>query len=149
MLKLNHCPSRRHAGALLATALAGSGLLLALPAVAQDQPSADAPKTERIEVRRIVKDGKVIDESNIPADVRAQMENCAGEKFDFVSGTATDKKRSVVKLCAKPGSSKAEVAKMLEGALARLESSPDMSADTKAELVSRLKARIAELRAGG
>jgi hypothetical protein len=145
MLKLDHRPRRRHAGALLAAAFAGSGLFLALPAAAQEKaPTAESPEVQRVEVRRFVKDGKVVEESNIPAEIRAKL-----EKFEFVGGKETDKKRSVIKLCAKPGTTKADAAKRLEEALARLETSSDIPAEHKAEVISRLKARIAELRAGG
>jgi beta-lactamase regulating signal transducer with metallopeptidase domain len=150
MLKLDHRPRRRHAGALLAAAFAGNGLLLALPAAAQEKaPTAESPEVQRVEVRRFVKDGKVVEESNIPAEIRAKLEKCEGEKFEFVGGKETDKKRSVIKLCAKPGTTKADAAKRLEEALARLETSSDIPAEHKAEVISRLKARIAELRAGG
>ena len=150
MLKLNHNSSRRHAGAFLAIALASSGLILALPAVAQEKQAAGEPKTERVEIRRVVKDGKVIEDGNVSAELRAKMTSCVGgEKFDVTTGTPTDKKRAVMMICAKPGSSKADVAKMLEEVLAKTESSSDLPADHKAEMISRLKARIAQLRAGG
>jgi len=147
MLKLNHNSTRRFAGMLLATAVASSGLFLALPAIAQEKPAA-APKTERVEIRRVVKDGKVIEESHITPEMRARMEKCEGEKFEITGGTATDKKRSVIKLCLKPGTNKADVADRLEKVVAEMQASSQLPAEQKAEMLSRLRARIAELRAG-
>jgi bla regulator protein blaR1 len=150
MLKLNHNSTRRLAGLLLATCVASSGLFLALPAVAQEKPAADKAQTERVEIRRVVKDGKVVEQSNITPEMRARIESeCQGEVVDVTTGSATDKKRTIMKICAKPGSSKADLAKMLEEALARTESSTELPADHKAEMISRLRARIAQLRAGG
>ena len=148
MLKLDHRPFRRNTGALLATAVASTGLLLALPAVAQEKPAAGAPKTERVEIRRVVKDGKVVEESNISPELRAQLEKCEGEKFEMTGGTQTDKKRMLVKLCMKPGTSKADIADRLEKTVVEMQASSELPAEQKAEMISRLRARIAELRAG-
>ena len=147
MLKLNHAPSRRNAGALLATAIAGTGLLLALPAVAQDNSATEKAKTERVEIRRVVKDGKVVEESNITPEMRARLEKCEGEKVELTGGTPTDKKRMLVKLCLKPGTSKADAADRLEKVIAEMQASSDMPAEGKAEMIARLRSRIAELRA--
>ncbi len=77
------------------------------------------------------------------------MEKCDGEKFEMTGGTPTDKKRAIVKLCMKPGSSKADAADRLEKTVAEMQASSELPAEHKAEIISRLKARIAELRAGG
>jgi bla regulator protein BlaR1 len=149
MLKLNHNSTRRLAGLLIATGVASSGLFLALPAVAQEQPAAGKAQTERVQIRRIVKDGKVVEESNITPEMRARMEQCEGEKFEMTGGTPTDKKRTLIKLCMKPGTNKAEAADRLEKLVAEMQASSELPAEQKAEMIARIKARIAELRAGG
>lgn len=145
MLSLNHSQARRRIGATLCTAFAGSALLFAIPAGAQD---ADKEKVEKIEIRRVVKDGKVVEESNIPADVRARMEQCEGEVFEADASSDDQKKKTRIRLCAKPGSSKADMAAMLEEALGRMEGTSELPAENKAEIIARMKARIAELKSG-
>ena len=50
-------------------------------------------------------------------------------------------------LCDKSGAAKAQSAEALETALSRIESDEQVPADKKAQIVTALKARIAEVRA--
>jgi bla regulator protein blaR1 len=153
MLKLHHGKARRYAGAALASVLAGGGLMLAQPVAAQHAPEAG----ERVEVRRIVTDGKDGPDKlrrALPGDLRAKMAQCEGEKFEAdtiaapVAGGKPEKARTRIMICAKAGSSKADTAAALEKVLSRVEGTNDMPAENKAQIVARLKARIAELKAG-
>jgi beta-lactamase regulating signal transducer with metallopeptidase domain len=150
MLKLSHGALRRTAGIGIAASLLAGGMLLAQPATAQQQPETEkvekVEKVEKIEIRRHVIDGKEVGE--LPADVRERLAKCDGETFEAEAGSATAKNKTVIKLCGKPGASKAEIAATLEKALSRIEGSNELSAENKAEIVSKLRARIAELRSG-
>ena len=61
-------------------------------------------------------------------------------------GTETQKEVAKIAICSKTGD-KAEVAAGLEKALARLETDSDMDATLRADLSTKLRAKIAELRA--
>lgn len=149
MLSLKHSPLRRALGTVLCAAFAGGTLLFALPAEAQDPKAEESQQVyEKHEIRRIVKDGKVFEESKIPGEIQARMDNCDAEKFELDTGGAESKSRTRIVMCAKPGATKAETAKMLEEALGRIEGTSEMPAEHKAQIVARIKARIAELRAG-
>ena len=151
MMKLDHGRARRLTGAGLAAVFSCGTLLLALPATAQDKPAED--RLQRIEIRKTIKDGKEVTESNVPAELRARMERCEGEKFevDTVAPAADadgKKKRTRMLICSKPGATKAEAAAALEKVLGRIEGTDEMPAENKAQVVARLKARIAELKSG-
>ena len=147
MLKLNHGALRRTAGIGIAASLLAGGMLLAQPATAQEQPQTEkVEKIEKIEIRRHVIDGK--DVADLPADARARLAKCESEAFEAEAGSAGAKNKTVIKLCSKPGASKAEIAAMLEKALSRIEGTTEMPAENKAEIISKLRARIAELRSG-
>ena len=150
MLQLQHGKARRIAGIGLVALLSGGGLLLAQPVAAQDSQ----PKEERIQIRHVVTDGKENGDTfrrALPKDLEARMAKCDGEKFEADTGAAPagDKKaRSRILICAKTGSSEADTAAALERVLGRVEGTNDMPAENKAQIVARLKARIAELKAG-
>lgn len=146
MLKLDHGALRRSAGLALAAAFLGGGMLIAQPATAQEQEVEQ--KVEKIVIHKS-RDGKVVT-GDMPEHLREKFANCQGEAFEAQSALPADGTQRVAKilLCGKPGATKAEVAAMLEKALGRLEGSDRMPAENKAEIVERLKARIAELRAG-
>jgi hypothetical protein len=154
MLNLHHGKMRRLSGTALAAALAGGGLMLAQPVAAQDKPAEE--RTERVEVRRIITDGKETPDQlrrALPGDLREKMAKCDGEKFEADTtqpgaGGDAKKARTRIVICAKPGSSKADTAAALEKVLSRLEGTSDVPAENKAQIVARLKARIAELKAG-
>ena len=119
----------------------------------QNVPVPEKPTEERIEIRNIIRDGKEIDGTRRgePGELRAKMADCTGDKFEaetpvtMVDGKG---KRSRIIICSKPGSSKAETAASLERVLSRIEGTNDMPAENKAQITAKLKARIAELRAG-
>lgn len=150
MLNLHHGRGRRFAGLSLALGLAGGGLALAYPATAQEAPKATQ---ERVEIRKIISDGKEGDviRRGEPGELRAKFANCKGEKFEADSGAAGadgKKAHTRIMLCTKEGASKTETAAMLEKALSRIEGTDEMPAENKAQVVAKLKARIAELKAG-
>ena len=63
--------------------------------------------------------------------------------------TRSQGRKERVVICAKDkGESKAEFADSLQKAIDRLQSESDMSSESKADIIAKLKARIAELRAG-
>jgi beta-lactamase regulating signal transducer with metallopeptidase domain len=149
MMSLKHGFAQRMLGSLLATAIAAGGLLLALPAVAQSPAGPDEP-TVRTEVRKVVlqgPDGKVMHDKEL-----SELPKCKGERFEasFDKAPAKDKvEKQRVVICAKDkGESKAEFADSLQKAIDRLQSQSDMSSEGKADIIAKLKARIAELRAG-
>ena len=144
MLKLDHGALRRSTGMLLAAGLLGAGLFVAQPATAQEAE----PEVEKVEKFTIIKRG-----SEVIADrdeIRAMLKDCEGEKFESEAGQPADGKvrKTRIVLCGKPGATSAELATMLDRALGRLEGSDEMPAENKAEIIERLKARIAELKAG-
>ena len=144
MLKLTHGRASRFAGAALAAIIAGGGLA----ATAQAQ-AAPEPKQDRVEIRKIVKDGKVVEQANLPGDVRAKIDQCNGEKIEALANATTDagkKQQTRIVFCAKNGSSPAEVASMLEKSLKEMESSNELRGN-KEEILAQLRARIAQLRA--
>ena len=143
MLKLTHGRASRFAGAALAAIIAAGGLA----ATAQAQ-AAPEPK-DRIEIRKIVKDGKVVEQTNLPGDVRAKIDQCNGEKIEAQANATTDagkKQQTRIVFCAKNGSSPAEVASMLEKSLKQMESSNELRGN-KEQILAQLRARIAQLRA--
>ena len=156
MMKVNPGLIRRSTGAALALALAAGGLTLAVPAVAEPQagvaqpapPEAEVTEEKIVRVRKIMKDGKEV--SSLSPELREKMAKCEGEVVDATAEVegSDGKRKAVVKLCGKPGSSKAELAAMVEKALGRIESDSEMPADSKAAIVAQLRARIAALRAG-
>lgn len=145
MLKLNHGVLRRTTGIAIAASLAAGGMFLVRPAAAQDRKQ----EIEKVERFTIIRKHGEDSATEIPAEVRARMADCKGETFETEAAVPADGKRRKTRivLCGKPGATKAEMAAMLEKALGRLEGNDEMSADSKSEIVARLKARIAELRA--
>jgi beta-lactamase regulating signal transducer with metallopeptidase domain len=153
MLKLHHGQASRLAGAAFASVLAGGGLLIAQPVAAQEKSGP----TDRIEVRRMVIDGKEGPDQvrrALGEDLSAKLAQCDGEKFEADTSRAPgadgkpERARTRMFVCAKGGSTKAEAAAALEKVLSRIEGTNEMPAENKAQIVARLKARIAELKAG-
>ncbi|QIK78102.1 hypothetical protein G7077_03410 [Sphingomonas piscis] len=143
---LNNMPSRGRqlAGGAIALVLAGAGLTLAAPVAAQEKDVV-----ERIEIRQIGGGDQV--RRALPSEVKAKMAACNGEKFEAdvnATPTAEKKTRTRMLICAKAGTTKAETAASLEKVLSRVEGDSDMPAENKAQLAAKLKARIAELKAG-
>ena len=154
MMSLHHGFAQRMLGSLFAMSIAAGGLLLALPAVAQTAP-AKGEDNVRTEIHKVIvegPDGKRTEAEDHSTMLRERMGKCDGEKFEANVDTGANKgkvERQRVLICAKTkGESKGEFAESLQKAIDRLQSDSDMSSESKAELVAKLKQKIAELRAG-
>lgn len=138
MLNAKHGMIAKIAGLTLAGGLVIAGLVAA-PAL------ADEPKTQTIEIRKVIHDGP-----GKPGDGEAMMKSCPGQLIEVSAdgaASADRKEEQKIKLCLKAGT-KAETATRLEGVIADIDKNDDMDAAVKAELKSKLTAKIAELRAG-
>ena len=104
--------------------------------------------TRKIEIRH-VGDKDVVDRAG-PGDLERIGANCPGEKFEIAADGGTSDKKQAIKffLCTKKGESRAEIVKLLEKAAVELEKEGEMSGDVKAELLAKLRAKIAELKSG-
>jgi len=138
MMNAQHGLFRRLSGTACAAVLALGGLTLALPASAQDAVAEQQKKT--VKVIRL----------GLPADVdlsKVRMVGCPN-KLTETKVEAGNGPRTKFLLCAKPGATKAQNADLLERSLVRIEGEPELPAATKAQIVTALKAQIAELRSG-
>jgi beta-lactamase regulating signal transducer with metallopeptidase domain len=151
MMKHDYSFVRRAIGGFLATALTVGGLLIALPAVAQQAPANESTQ-ETTEVRKIVMhgEGRARDAKVLTKEMREKIAKCEGEKVEANADirNAGKKQTSRIMICAKPGESKAELANSIEKALGRIEGEDAMTPEAKAQIVAQLRAKIAELRAG-
>ena len=151
MMKREFSFVRRAFGGAVATALAAGGLLIALPAAAQQTPQANQPAQERTEIRKVIMHGDGKDtERVLSPEMKDKIAKCQGEKVEANADIKNEGKtqRSRILICAKPGESKAELAQSLEKALGRIEGESEMTPEAKAQIVAQLRAKIAELRAG-
>ena len=150
MMKHDYSFVRRALGGFLATALTVGGLLVALPAVAQQAP-ANEPTQETTEIRKIVMHGERKGEEArmLSKEVRDKIAKCQGEKVEANANIDNGGKKQTTRImvCAKPGESKTQLAGSLEKALGRIEGESAMSPEAKAQIVAQLRAKIAELRA--
>ena len=149
MLSKTHGNARKLAGLVVAAGLTLGGLALAAPAAADEPKDAETKEfVKRIEIRehRGGKDGAERS-GDLHRDVRV-MANCDGEKFETGSEGGTEARKENVKfvICTKKGES---LLPALEKAVSRIESESDIPAERKAEILSRLRGKIAELRAKG
>lgn len=126
-----------------------SGLVLAgLCAAVIAWPAAAHPehKTETVERKVIIhSDGK--GESSATWDGKDVQTKCPGivTSVEAAADSSADKKQQAkIVLCTK-GGTKAEQIDGLKRALARIQSSTDMDAGLKAQVIAKLQARIAEL----
>ncbi len=148
MMNATHGTSLRLVGLGLVGSLAVAGLAISAPARA-DEPE----KTEkRVEKRIIVHSsgGDQHMEWN-DKDGASMKTECPGSLTVIEagpSGSEQKKEQAKIVLCSK-STDKAAIAKGLEEALANIEKESDMDAATKAEITAKLKARIAEVKAGG
>ena len=129
------------------TALLSAALILAAPALAQDQP--DAPSEQAVDTPAAVDplapepDAAQPDTGNFDlARQREKIVECEGEKFVFAWGAGA--KPTKVTLCSDKGASTQDVIRMLEDAAAKIESSP-IAEDRRIALVQQIRAKIAEL----
>lgn len=145
MMKRNYSLVRRACGGAIAITVTGAGLLLANPALAQDTADKAETTEKRIVVHQINGDAK---DRRLPEDLRARVEKCEGQpvEAEFENKGSDKKERTRVILCAK--GSGAEAASRLEESLKRIESDSDLPADAKAQVVAKLRSKIAELRTG-
>lgn len=145
MLKLNHGRTRRLAGLFLASAIAASGIATA-GAAAQESPKPETKKFEKKIHIHHVGDRDVLKRGE-PGEL-GKMDMCPGEVFKVESaGGSADRKEDVTFLiCTDRGD---KMLPALEKAEADLQTSNDMPADRKAELLTKIRAKIAELRARG
>jgi hypothetical protein len=117
--------------------LLAAGVAISFPAIAQGLP---APETAVSSVP--AKPEKIV-EGATPGAV-AQVERCAGHKFESLVEIDPIRKRSTrVKLCANPGSSDAEWVKTLEAAIGQIDQRA-MPAAAKEKLIGELKNEIAK-----
>jgi hypothetical protein len=144
MLKLNHGPIRRAGGLMFAVAFALGGAATA--SVAQETAKDETRKiVKKVEIRHVHGDKDVRIKHGDP---EKHAMNCPGEKFELDSAGGTDAKKEKVKLvlCAAEGE---RLLSALEKAETDIQKQDDMPADRKAEIVAKLRAKIAELRARG
>lgn len=149
MLHKTHGTPRKVAGLVVAAGLTLGGLAIAAPAAADEPKAGDTEKfVKRIEIHETVggKDGAA--RAGDPERHVRVMANCDGEKFETNSLGGTEAKKENVKflVCTRKGES---LLPALEKAAARIEQESDIPAERKAEILSQLRAKIAELRAKG
>ena len=149
MLTLSHGRIRKSAGLMVAAGITVVGLGIATPALA-DEPKADeGRKIERIEIREMI--GGKGETKIIKRDrdgVRTTELSCSGEKFDVTSEGGSEGKKEKTKffLCADKGES---LVAALEKAAGEIEKRDEMPAERKADILTKIRAKIAELRAKG
>jgi beta-lactamase regulating signal transducer with metallopeptidase domain len=152
MLKLDHGPTRRLTGLLLAGGVAIAGLGLAVPAAADEAPKKQV-FTKKIVVHGDRDGGSERDvlERAEGGDFERIGAKCDGEKVELsADGGSADKKQAIkFFICAKKGEGRAELAGALEKAAADLGQEADMDPAIKAELLAKMRAKIESLRAGG
>jgi len=121
-----------------AGALVVVGGLIAVPAL------ADTPKTQTVEIRKVITDGK-------PGTTVDLEHGCPGQTIEVGSDATSGagrKEAAKIKLCLKAGLTKAETAARLESVIADMDKNDDMNPAVKADLKAKLEAKIAELKAG-
>ena len=149
MLSLKHGNMRKVAGLMVAGGITAAGLAIAAPALA-DEPKGDAGRQEkRIEIREVIggkgetkiikRNGEGISEVSL---------DCPGEKFDASSegGSGGKQEKTRFVLCADKGES---LLAALEKAAVEVEKRDEMPAERKADILTKIRAKIAELRAKG
>ena len=145
MLKLNHGRARRLAGLALASIIAAGGIATA--SVAQEKAAAETKKFEKVVIRHVGDDQDVLKRGE-PHELLARAKECPGEKFEVTSAGGTDARKENVKfvLCT---ADREPMLAALEKAVADIEKEDDMPAERKADILAKLRAKIAELRARG
>ena len=148
MLKLNHGAARKLAGLLIAGSLTLAGVAFAAPARADESTDETRKFTRKVEIRHL--DDKDVVGRAKHGDLEKIGANCPGEKYEIsVDGGSADKKEAVKFLiCTRAGETRAQVVKSLEKAAADLEKEGEMSSGVKVELLTKLRAKIAELKSG-
>lgn len=143
MLKLNHGIMTRIAGLMVAGGLVVAGAF-AVPALADEAKPARTTETRTVIIEGPEAKGATWN------DGQEMKVDCPGELtvIESTAGDSPDKKeKAKMVFCAK-SADKAEVAAGLEKALARVEGDKEMDAALRADVSAKLRAKIAELRAG-
>lgn len=112
--------------------LASMALLLAVPAVAQDQQPVADPLAP-VPAPNVLKE----------PDVARKAVACDGQKFVFAWGAGSSPTK--VTLCSDKGASHEEVVRMLEDAAAKLERTKGIPEERRVILVQQIRAKITEL----
>jgi bla regulator protein blaR1 len=146
MLKLNHGRTRKLAGMALASAIAFGGMATATAA----QEQATTTETKKIEKKIVIRhvgDENVLKRGE-PGELRDMAAKCPGEVFEVDSAGGTEGRKENVKfvICTTPGET---MLNALEKAEADIQKQDEMSAERKADILAKLRAKIAELRARG
>jgi len=141
MLNHDHGPVARTFGKSIAAAVTAGGLLLALPALAA--PQAAAAPDSSVKIISVVSGEK---SDGVPPN----LQKCVDEANPSLAPGAPRRTNPPVRilLCDRSGAAKAPSAEAFEKALSQIESNEQVPADKKAQIVTALKARIAEMRAG-
>ena len=145
MLKLNHGPTRRLAGLALASLIAVGGMATA--GVAQEKATTETKKFEKKIVIRHAGDKDVLKHGE-PGELRDMASKCPGEVFTVDSAGGTEARKENVKfvICTEPGE---KMLSALEKAEGDIQKQDEMSAERKADILAKVRAKIAELRARG
>ncbi len=78
------------------------------------------------------------------SDAAQKISACEGEKFEFAAG---DPRPTKITLCSDKGASTAELVRMLESAVAKIEQLDKLSGDRREALALQVHAKIIEVRA--
>lgn len=115
-------------------ALLPVALCLAVPAIAQDQPTTliDAPPAL----------GETKPAETV-ADAARKATQCEGQRFVFAWGAGANPTK--VTLCSDKGASHDQVVRMLEDAATKLEGTAGLAEDRRTALVQQIRGKIAEL----
>lgn len=146
MLKLNHGRTRKLAGIALASAIAFGGMATAT--AAQEQSTGtETKKFEKKIVIRHAGDKDVLKHGG-PGELRDMAAKCPGEVFQVDSAGGTEARKENVKfiICTRPGE---KMLSALEKVEADIQKEDEMPAERKAEILAKVRAKIAELRARG
>ena len=146
MLKLNHGRTRRLAGLALASVVAVGGLATA-GAAAEEAPKPETRKFEKKIHVHYAGDKDVLKRGE-PGELRDMAMTCPGEVFRVDSAGESAERKEAVEffICTDAGD---KMLTALEKAEADLQKTDDVPADRKAELLTKIRAKIAELRARG
>ena len=144
MIASNHGKFAKLSGLILAGGLVLAGTL-AVPALADEAK----PTTQTTEIRKVIHNGPGAPGATFK-DGQEMKVDCPGELtvIEATAGSSPDKQeKAKMVFCAK-SKDKSEVAAGLEKGLAQVESDAEMNAALRADVSAKLRARIAELRAG-
>jgi len=145
MLTSNPSRLRRVAGLLLAGGLTAAGFALSGPAFA-----GDPQKTEVVTKKVIIHDDSEKSMIGSP-DVEKLEAKCDGQWYDVSADNGSSDKKQMIKLriCGKPGETRAQIADELAKAKGQLDEDKDMDPKVKSEMKSKIDQKVIELRTKG